>query len=488
MPRLSRCNVSLLAAGLTLVVLPALVRAQSRDTVHYNWTTNDLVALPRVSSGSTLLLRITGLNQFCYDYRLTINQVESVHNLPDILKFLGGQMDSAPVPAALAGGTKMDPMSLTFRNASDAEQLLTGAESSQEKAHTALTSAVATLNAIVEAAAKVKERAAALEKAACPGGGSRGPAATGVAQPLSDLTAAVTALVTLLPGRSRATDSLTAATKHLEAARLDEQLVGRASDARSVAFRNAHAARIGNLDKGLDALEADLKKTREGTLPQAKSIDAGAITTALAHDSTAMARDSIQRILVVGDNTDSVVVAIKATGKESLSSVKGAVIDGGFTVPVRRRHRMFLSAGFMFSTLDEHSYRRSNRLVGNQPDSTFSTFIDRSNNRNTAFAPIFLVNMTLGRWLGTDLVVSGGVASRKVADDLAPDFLAGLSFGVSDKLVISILGGMGRVERLLLGDPRSVKKRPVPAAIEFEAAVGRQWKGQLAVAVSYRTR
>jgi hypothetical protein len=487
MPRLSRSVASLLAAGLTLVVLPALARAQSRDTVHYNWTTNDLVALPRVASGSTLLLRITGLNQFCYDYQVTINQVESAHNLPDILKFLSGGLDSAAVPAVPPGDTKSDPLAELVSTSSEAEQRLAAAESAQNKAHEAMTSAVKALNAIVAAATRVKERVAAFEKAACPGGGSRGPAA-GISQSLSDLTTAVKALVTLLPGRSRADSLLTAAAMHLEDARLDERLVGRAGDARSVAFRNVNSSRISNLDKGLDALEDELKKTREGTLQQVKNIDASAITTALAHDSTAMAQDSIQRVLVVNDNTDSILVAIKATGKESISSVKGAVIDGGFTVPVRRRHRMFLSAGFMFSTLDEHSYRRSNRLVPGQPDSTFSTFIDRSNNRNTAFAPIFLVNMTLGRWLGTDLVVSGGVARRKVADDLGPDFLAGLSFGVSDKLVVSVLGGMGRVERLLLGDPRSVKKRPVPAAIEFESAVGRQWKGQLAVAVSYRTR
>lgn len=459
--------------------------------VRYDWRQQAVDSLQVVRSGAVLRISVGNLNRLCYNYEVTVNQVVARVDLPDIMGFFTtGAIDPAS-NGRVSDTTKAQRMQGMGVPASEAAKSLDMAEDAQDAATAALNEATASLDAIAAAYKKVQNETTNFYKFACPGGNSRGPEVkTGNSQ-LANLRAARTSLSQVLPHRVLAEAALTRGLKALDEARRNLAAMERASDPASSAFKKLTATtnRIVGINVRLGEIDRDIKKVQEGTLKQVKAIDGGAIAATLEGITTAAQDTSgISRSIVVHGNTDSVVVIVKARGKDDIPTMKGVALDDPFTIPVRRRHRFFLSAGFMVSTLDEHTYRRENRLQPGNPDSTYSTYVDRSDNRHIAFAPTVLINTTIGEWGSADLIISGGIAARKVADRVSPDFLAGLSLGISDRFVASLLLGMGRVERLLLGRPRRVAASPVSPSVTFESAVGEQWKGQIALSITYRAR
>ncbi len=189
-----------------------------------------------------------------------------------------------------------------------------------------------------------------------------------------------------------------------------------------------------------------------------------------------------------GLGTDSILIVIRAKGKPDVASMKGVVLTDPLSIPVRRTHRTFMSAGFLMSSLDEHRFVRANRSAGvaASPDSTFSTLVDTRNSGSTAFAPGVLINTTLGQVTGVDFSLSAGVAARSVNNRVSPDYLLGLSLSIQDRVVITPALHFGRVEKLLLGDPDTVMGAPVPQSVTVDTAVGEKWITALGLVISYR--
>jgi hypothetical protein len=166
--------------------------------------------------------------------------------------------------------------------------------------------------------------------------------------------------------------------------------------------------------------------------------------------------------------------------------VKGVTTEDKFSIPVHRVHRFSLSAGVVFSTLDAHRFERANRI--DTGGKVYSTFADQENNSSIAFAPAILGHVDIMPLGPADLLLSTGMTARSVNAHIAPDYLLGLSAGLADKVALTLSMNFGRVEQLLIGDPATVAKSPVPTEITRDDAVGESWHRGFAVVVSYRLR
>jgi hypothetical protein len=174
-------------------------------------------------------------------------------------------------------------------------------------------------------------------------------------------------------------------------------------------------------------------------------------------------------IVPVNDETERVDFTMRRVGRKGITGIEGKVIEDAWSIPVQRRFRFFLSAGFFVSRFRSADFERRLRPRADQPDSTYSTYIDVGGGTGTAVSPAIQANITVG----PALALSAGVASRTVNKKVGLDFLMGGSLAFSDRFLFTLGWAYTRVERLLLpGTPAEVAANPVPANITDEAAVG----------------
>jgi hypothetical protein len=179
-----------------------------------------------------------------------------------------------------------------------------------------------------------------------------------------------------------------------------------------------------------------------------------------------------------------VIIKTVATGWDDIESVKGVTFEDVFTIPVHRQHRMFTTAGAMFSSLEEHAYDRAS--LPKTDTTTYSTFIDRKPNSRMAFSPTIMQSMTIGTAGGFDFAGTLGVGVRSVNDKLSPDLLFGPSISLGDQVVLTGAWHRGRVETLLLGSADSIRKTQVATSITRQTAVGEKWRDAWAIIVSFK--
>ena len=425
---------------------------------------------------------VEGLNTVCYDFEITEKQVAATEKTGDFLALIGaGDLSKLvtsaepPTPKAqLAPGAP-----LPTPPAADFDRIVGHIET----AATELLKATPVVNAARQLRNSAKKSLESFYTSACPGGADRGPADlpdrwTQAYVPIKKFLDDSPALATT------ASDALTNARTRLTSATADLALFRQqaASDAAYKKYLEDNRVRFTNQERlaeaysretiafsaAVDSIRADVKSLG--------GVDDGMKKT--------LAQRSRTRSIYVRDDTESIDVTVAASGKAGIATVKDAKISDAFTVPAFRRLRAFLTAGFLFSSLDEHSYQRETLVdtLGN----AYSTFVDLKQNDRVAFAPAILTHMTFARAGVFDFAVTGGIAARSVKDRISPDFLVGVSSGLRDRVVLTAAYHMGRVEKLLIGDPEEVRKAGVPDTITRNGAVGDPWRGAFAVTLSYR--
>jgi hypothetical protein len=143
------------------------------------------------------------------------------------------------------------------------------------------------------------------------------------------------------------------------------------------------------------------------------------------------------------------------------------------------------------SAIDDHDFARATlpRFSGDTSvvkDSVYSTYVDRGRSPRFAVAPLIQAHVSAYDFSNVSTYISGGVGARSVNGKLLPEFLAGASLGVLDKVLITVGWHWARTERLLLGDVNEVSKLPVPSTVTDDSAVGVKWDHKIAFALSWK--
>jgi hypothetical protein len=192
---------------------------------------------------------------------------------------------------------------------------------------------------------------------------------------------------------------------------------------------------------------------------------------------------------------DSMRLYVKATPVQRANEPARTALEDTQIFKVGRQFREFISTGIMFSTIDSHDYQRTNRVISITSgegdaqvtkDTVVSTFVDRSDAGQTAFAPVALANVGFSPWALADIGASTGVAVRSVSGKLAPEYLLGLTFVFADRLTINPMLHWGRVEELTLGDEDDVIDKGYPDTITHDSATRLKTERAFAVVVGLR--
>jgi hypothetical protein len=424
----------------------------------YDWQYQDFEPGERAKSGELVRLKVTGLNLLCYDYQITVNQFSSPKTEINVL----GQLRT------LAGPEVAKPDTTQLEEAVEGEEGVVEVE--RVNPIEEVRDVQRGLSELSEKSEAAKRALRAFTVAVCgPRPGFTRAEKLKFWAATKDTLDAFTGSAGLLAQSQRQLEDALAELDRLEeqATRLKPQVRARLRAARRSA-RSLSGTTI-------PALQKDVQSIRElAPLVAAQLAD-----------------EPVSRYVLLTQDTDSLRLAVVATGKTGIPEVtEKTVTDPPISISVTSRFRVFLSAGVLFSSLDEHDFERVNLPVveidTTQADSTYSTIIDKERNTEFAFAPAFLANISLGDWEGVSVLGSLGLAGRSVNGTLSPDFLAGGSVGVFDRALLTIAWHLGRVEQLLLDDPESVSERPVPTSIVLDTVVSERWRSGAALVLSFR--
>lgn len=466
---------------------PAAAQLDARS-VQYDWRSQSFLKLEKVSPGDLVRLQILNANAFCYDFVIAIEQVVFEETSIDVAALFTGALASAVVPPSGSMEEKnMQVMSDSLQKAISTFKVAGAQEAARRKAEDVkkIGDTIDSLrleldNATVEAS-NISTLAKAAKKAsddfyavACPTKG-RGGNIAATNSLLMSAVDSINALLTALDGLPAISKKAKAITDELGLTSLKVEEFGRE-------YPDDHGARS-VLDLAISRLEIDAEKLTAAVSTLGK-LSRQSLAAGAAQIKTAADADTITRTVPVGSNTATIRISITATGKRGISTVSKRKLDDAFEISVERKHRVFLSLGFIWSTLPSKHYERVNRIAD---DTTFSTYAAVESSSSTGFAPGILVNVSL--WSVDDFSVyaSGGVAARPVNNTLTPpDYFLGVSFGVIDRILLSLLAQRGRVEVLLLGDEETVMESAVPAAVARESAVGTTTEWAFALAFTVR--
>lgn len=473
---------SLLACNRAVVVAP---QPKVPELV-YNWQSSTLETLPTLRAGEVVAVRITHINAVCYDVELSVNEKAATENIADFLKLLGYEPPKAEAANALPA--KVPAAAVPPRAApppNPPRQQLDYIEHFLRQAEVALAKAKADADALTASRKAASNALSGYYKTVCPANGQRGPV---------DLTTPWNAALPLLGAfvaKAKTdvpivVDSLTAAKRELGAA--DALLLAfGASLASDATFQNY----LRNTPLERERYQRFLilvPANRDIADKNAASIDAvrkdgETFNEATGAISGAIGKSELGRTVFLKKTTESIDVTITAKPKAGVPALSASIVDQ-IPFEVYRRHRFLLSAGVALSGLYEHDFQRVNLL--DSLGKAYSTFTDRKENHGMAFSPALLSHFTLGRTGSVDWALSGGVATRSVADKTQPDYLVGSSVGINDVALLTIAYHAGRVEHLLLGPVADIKRKPVPDTITRTDAVGDRWGHALAIIMSFR--
>lgn len=210
------------------------------------------------------------------------------------------------------------------------------------------------------------------------------------------------------------------------------------------------------------------------TLPALRSAlrSAGARLDVLSEQSEAP-----EDQLTLGHDADRVKVTIRSY--PVVGSGAAALDDVVDEIRVRRRYRAFLSTGVLVTSVRQPHYGQVHRQGVNAqgvpiPDSTFLTYAETEAGGFSAFSPAVQLNVSFVHEPAS-LLLSFGATPRTVNRSVGVEPFFGLSGTLLDRLVATVGWHWGRQEYLLLGDEDEVEKRPIPADITREEAVGTRW-------------
>lgn len=190
--------------------------------------------------------------------------------------------------------------------------------------------------------------------------------------------------------------------------------------------------------------------------------------------------------------TASAEITLRAAELKPADGKTASTWEQKTSLPIRRGMRVFLSAGFLASTADSHDYERTNRPCPQgadfQCDGIYSTYANRGPGRAFAFSPVLQVNVAFRDVLGSgaSLHTSAGVAARSVNGAVSPEFILGAGTGLLDRFLVTAGLHLARDERLLLGDPGEVEKRPVSDKITPSDAIAVTWRPAFVTTVTLR--
>lgn len=480
---------------LAALVLPKFALAQQGVTVEYSWRSQSLVKSPPLRSGQRVTLVIRDLNRVCFDYETTIAQQQASSSAAAFIPYLtgtGALQQEATKPAKPDESEKSPSSPRGAPAAAGTTRTLSSVKIDVLKVDSSMAASETLLKAgraVVEGLRLSEKRAIAAHDTfvatACPGGVARGPKDLEAewAKQKTEVDGFIDAVKV---GQDGATKQLKDAGKSIELAkalltvfelRLDSDATYRAwrrKPASELWLRGARAF--------LETANADLKQLGEAltTIVANK----GLLATASPKLATAVRPDSVVRIVSLKRDTDQLNVTIKATGKSDVTRAKGTTIEDKLELPVTVAHRFSLSAGMLFTFLPESEYQRTSVLDAD--GKSYSTFLDTKGNRVFAFAPAVLSTVSLYDWHHASVAFSGGVAVRTVGEKTTPEYLLGPTVSVRDQVFLTVGLHVGRVERLLIGEPESVRKLPVPDEITRAGAVGSNWKSAWSFVLSYR--
>jgi len=192
----------------------------------------------------------------------------------------------------------------------------------------------------------------------------------------------------------------------------------------------------------------------------------------------------------IKDGVDGLEITVTSTGRSGIPGIAGSSLADKYEIPVVRRARVMNGIGILLTTIPERDYERVTRprFAGDTnivKDSTYSTYELRAGG-TAAVAPLVQTGVSVYDLDDGTLYLSGGIAMRSVNNNVLPEYIVGVAGGVLDKLLLTVGWHWGRRERLLLGEPSEVRRRPVPAGITDGSAVGTEWKNGFAAAISWR--
>jgi len=479
----SACILTMLGGG------PPDLTAQAKLAAQFNWRTQSLDSIQRVNAGTTVMVRIVGVSLLCYDYVVTINQNRVTEQTLDLARLMGGLTTAGDLLGT--AGAREDPVVPQPKNEAQklAADLLQAAVESSAAGRGQLQTATALVAAMAAARKAAQDAMEAYYKAACVG---RGGPAEEVGKAREAAEQAGNQFIDLLADTKPVETALDHAKRHVDEVARALRRIRESKDPGFVEYRavDGVAVALSGLEDFVELNAPKVEARRKDV--EALKKDRVAVQAAVEVARKNPVDQAIARTVSLYDNTESVDVTIAATGKESMPLTKGVKHEDKFSFQVHRRNRFFLSGGVLISRLDEHRFDRVNVVDTTLADGAYSTFVDKRGSSSLAFAPTILGNLTLGELrIGEgvlDLMLSSGAAIREVAGRTAPDFVAGLSAGVGDRVVVSVAWHIGRVEQLLIGDPATIKEQPVPESITRDAAVGEKWGHSIGVIFSYRIR
>ena len=515
---LATLRISLVACACAATI-PSSASAQGSHSAAIDWRGEESRQKARMYAGTQTRIDISNLSPVCFTYTYRVNQserVESADNrLPGVLlgkdvTTLGPLRPSPPAAKAATTSTDAAKTSLHFmqsvedeatRRREEARRRERTWEAELKEANSALDIAFA-VNARADASLVEVTKLRDAAKGALTGylDGACPAKTRGIAH--------ATAVVLWTQSFAGTVNTFLVDTIHLRAAeaRLDTvQTLMRESDAR--------VARLSALAKGDPALSAYLAGDGAPMVLRAKT-DHKALADRLSEQRKRViepvrgdraSADSLRAQIVslhastseehlplyVKDNSSTIAIVITATGRAFAKNVQGVVITETREFPVHERTRIVPSVGFLISRLPQSTFKRTTRprFAGDASlvsDSVYSTYVDVAASRQSTLAPLVQTHVSLVDWTVGTLYLSGGIAARTVGGEVGADYLAGLSFGVADRALITVGSHWGRREYLLLGVPDSVARRPVPVSVGDESAIGRRWMNKLALAMSWK--
>lgn len=482
------------------------------DRLEYNWLTASWTRYRTVRAGQTVTVVITNINRLCYNFTFADRQIAAKEETAAFLTLLNanetalqalakelyepkaapapdgkkadGKTPAAPaaVHGALFNAPKANP--LDDPRFDEAKKILGEAESYARSAFAALGTAGTILKAQIAAGEAARKSLAAFYDGACPGGDIRGVTNAGA------LWAAAT------PGIDAFVSGIGAAIAQAEKSIASSRDEAKIADARLVELRRRSGEpdirdflafpvvldRLRGVVTQLEGYAIVADKQTEPIKPLRQ--DAGVLGAALKAIPTQLSATTYVKMIPVWPESESLNIITTASGKSDISNVKSSKIEDVQDIPTYRRNRAFMSAGFMFSSLEEHDFQRAN-LIGSD-GKPYSTFVDKKSNRNMAFSPTILTHMTLGDYRGVGFAGSAGLGARTVGGRLSPDFVLGGSTMIRDLAVLTLAWHRGRIERLLIGDAGTIRKSAVDSSVTREGAVGETWGDALALIFSVR--
>jgi hypothetical protein len=455
-------------------------RAAAQDSiplVQYDWHDQRLTQRKPPRTGDRGVIEITGLNRVCFKYSFTINQQTS----KDDLSTYAANFKVATPAGGAAKALAPDSITRSVFRADPGEVLLDRISKFSIQAITLLAEADGSTTAYRDGIANLASAITTFYAAACNSGFGRGPNEAGLRAIAATAAHAASAFASATADLQHVDATLVAANAAIDSGKKILQAFNKGAFPTSAALKQ----RGSDLDDALSAAGATW------------STDTGVVNAVKKNRQTALLFDALvkgeapgvqRQFIAVGDNTDSLVIQVSAQPQDSLpASVKPGKWGDTLHIPVRRRYRFVVSAGFLISGLRQHDYERVN--VPNPSagrDSTYSTFADRQHNTLLAFAPAAIGSLSLLNFDPIEVYASTGVAARSVNNSVSPDFVIGPSVGVRDRVLLTVGLQVGRVERLLIGTPSVIESEPIAPSITQDNAVGVQWKTALAFIFSYR--